>query len=324
MPLKHITYLSTAKLKLYHPQIPPRFLAGASAKVKFNVGVFSAEVGANPTESSNEIIHLQELLAYLQSEKLVGAEIEAKPFVKGTMSASALLDGPRVFFSGTIDQPTECISACLCASAKHIGGYDPKIEDDATKTMTEIGGVEAAIFHLNSNTVAFGDRLIEVSAVTRKLAEAPMPITRNFGATDFLGEDDRTSYDRCRFLNPLIKTLYPSNPFELDLRYWRRELVSTLLLGPFLFLLLGPGGVGRKRRAIAKLRHSKTYEVASNELSEQEQRILEAACIIASGGRASSQKYEFVARRLLQGISHGGKKVLLASPLYMATEERYG
>jgi hypothetical protein len=323
MAFKTIVYLSSAKLDLYVPQIPPRFLAGVTAKVKADIGVFSAEIGGSDEQRADDISRLQRLLSYLEAQHLVGDEIEAKPFVRGTLNVSALLDGGRVFFTGTMEEHGESVTVCLCASAKHISGYDAKIEDDPTKAVARFGSVEAAIFHLNSNTVYFSDRLMEVSGITQALAETPQPLDRTFNARDFLDEAERSAHSRFAFLNPIVRLLYPSNPFELDLSYWKRELAASILLGPLFFLLLGPGGRARKRRAVARLQHSEKYQAASNELSAREQQILDAAFIVSGSHRVAAQQYEFVARRLLQGISFRGQKVLLASPLYMAVKERY-
>src|SRR5216684_2379081 len=115
MSLKHLTYFSKAKLDLYYPQIPERFLTGATAKIGFNVGIVSAEIGASAVESSSDFGKLNVLIGYLENQGLLGAEIESKPFIRGTMNASALLDPPRIFFSGTIAGTDDKVQVCFCA-----------------------------------------------------------------------------------------------------------------------------------------------------------------------------------------------------------------
>jgi len=147
--MKNIVYLSKAKLDTYGPQVPRKFLSGGTAKLKFDVGVMSAEIGAAAVESSTEIERLANLIAYLETEKLVGTAADPKPFLKGIVMASALFDPPRVYLGGTIAQSEGDITLCLCASAKHFIGYDPAVERIATRADAVIGSVDARVFHQN-------------------------------------------------------------------------------------------------------------------------------------------------------------------------------
>jgi hypothetical protein len=100
--MRHIVYLSKTKLDLYHAQIPERFLSRATARLKFNIGVISAEIEAGATEARGDYRRLLEIIRYLEDQSLLGSEIESKPFVQGSFVASALLDLPRIFFSGVM------------------------------------------------------------------------------------------------------------------------------------------------------------------------------------------------------------------------------
>jgi hypothetical protein len=203
-------------------------------------------------------------------------------------------------------------------------GYDESIEDSPPRASARIGPVKARVFGLNSNTVAFAERLTHVSQLSRRLAESPQPMNREFSAADLLDPEERAAYERCRFLNRLIRFLYPSDPFQLDMRHWKRELFATALFGLFFFALLGPGGVDRKRGAIAKLQHAASWDQASRDVTVEEQRVLDAAASIGLASGDVRENYDFVARRLLEGYSALGDRVLLASPLYMSLVDRFG
>jgi hypothetical protein len=70
-----------------------------------------------------------------------------------------------------------------------------------------------------------------------------------------------------------------------------------------------------------KLRHRESYEERT--VSPEEQKILDAACSVATSRASSDQMYEFVARCIAQGIAYGGERVLLASPLYIAPIDQF-
>jgi len=322
MALKNIVYLSRTKLDMYYPQVPLSFLAGGTATVKVNLGVFASEIAAKTLDPSTDFGRLIAILRYLDREGLVGAETDARQFVRGNIRASALIDDSKAFFTGPLGKDDELVYVCLCASTKHIAGYDAASGQEpnpAFQATARIGSVEARLFHYNSNTIQFGETLTNLAALTTATADAGHSLKKNFTAIDLLPGNLQHAYNRCRFLNPILEKLYPPTPGELDLQYWKRELLATLFLGPLFFLLLGPGGRDRKRRAIAKLRHKKSYEDPATSLSEEEQNILNAAYSVAtSRSTGSSQNYEFVARRMAQGLTSGGRNVLLASPLYMA------
>ena len=311
MALKHLVYLSKAKLDIYYPQIPPNFLEGTSAKVKVDLGVFSAELGGSTTAPSNDYQRMVKLLSFLEQQGLVGTETEAKPFLRATMRATALFDPPHIYFGGSIGDGDTRVTACLCASARHMIDYDEKLDASESTSSFPTGRIDARLFNQNSNNWQFGDRLIYLSQVTKYLADADRSLSKVFEPVDLLAPDERSVYERYHLLNPVIARIYPptENLFDIHL--------STVVLGPLCFALFGRNGLSRKRSAVNKLRQAERFVRGPDKLSlsVEEQNVLDAASRVSSNGK--TQTYEFVARRLLQGISDR-EKVLLASPVYMA------
>jgi hypothetical protein len=86
----------------------------------------------------------------------------------------------------------------------------------------------------------FGDRLIELSQATHNTADSPHPLQKNFAPSDLLPDDLQRAYNWCKFLNPIVRVLYPSKLDEgFGLKYWKRNLLLALTFGIPFFLLLG-------------------------------------------------------------------------------------
>lgn len=322
--MKNLVYISKSKLDIYFPQVPRDFLAGSTAKLKFNLGVMSAEFGATAPDTSSDIERLDKLIEYLDSKQLIGTAFEnQKPFFRGHLDAGALIDGTRVFLGGEINDFDIKVTICLCASAKHFLGYQETDNDRVTSKTTRISGIESRVFHLNSNTVDFAEVLTKVSSITRDLSEAKHPVEYTFSSEDLLEPHERASYKRLKFLNPMIAALFPSKlrPQGLNFSFHWREFAATVILGPFLAVLCGVGGVRRKLSAMRKLALQKAFDGST--LSTTELDILNGASTVVLSRKGPPKKYEFVARRLLQGPSRSNERVVLASPLYLAIVDRF-